>query len=182
MQQQITAHRTELVISGPTSPSVPVRLTSSVVTEVIRAARQSLLIVSFAAYGVADVIHELTNAAADGIHIDLVLEGSAEDGGTLRGGTGAPAAFASLRDHAIFWYWPAHRRPAAGNSRAALHAKIITADTHTALISSANLTDRALSSNLEVGVVLHDPNVIERLVQHFAVLMSPQANQLERLA
>ncbi|MEH1129592.1 DISARM system phospholipase D-like protein DrmC [Micromonospora sp. CPCC 206061] len=181
LQQRADADRTELVISGPTSASVPVRLTSSVVIEVVRAARDSLLIVSFAAYGVADVVRELADAAARDVRIDLVLEGTAADGGTLRGNASASDAFAALRDRARFWYWPAQHRPVTGNSRAALHAKIIAADTRAALISSANLTDRALSHNLEVGVVLHDPHVVKRLVQHFLALMSPPFEQLQRL-
>lgn len=181
VHQQVAARRTELVITGPTSPSVPVRLTSSVVTEVIRGARTSLLVVSFAAYGVAEVISELTAAVGRGVHIDLVLESSADDGGALRGAGGASATFARLRNRATFWHWPAARRPQAGNSRAALHAKIIAADGRTALISSANLTDRALSSNLEVGVVLHDPDVVQRLVEHFTALMSQTAGPLEPL-
>lgn len=180
IQQQAAARRADLVISGPTSPSVPVRLTSSVVVEVIRAARSSLLIVSFAAYGVAEVIAELAAASARGVRIDLVLEGTAADGGALRGLTGASAAFSQLADHATFWHWPAHRRPTAGKSRSALHAKIIAADTTTALISSANLTDRALSTNLEVGVVLKDPGVVQRLILHFEALMNPSAGVLER--
>lgn len=181
IRQASEARRTELVISGPTSPAVAVRLTSSVVIEVLRAARQSLLVVSFAAYGVAEVIAELTAAADRGVRIDLVLEGTAEDGGTLRGRTGSSAAFAELRGRAIFWHWPAHRRSVAGATRAALHAKLIAADTTAALISSANMTDRALSANLEVGVLLRDPDVVARLVRHFAALMGPNNPVLERL-
>ncbi|WP_091081813.1 hypothetical protein [Micromonospora nigra] len=45
------ARRTELAVSGPTSAAVPVGLTSSVIVEVIRAARSRLLVASFAAYG-----------------------------------------------------------------------------------------------------------------------------------
>ncbi|SCF04167.1 PLD-like domain-containing protein [Micromonospora coriariae] len=170
--QAATRRRTELVISGPTSPTVSVRLTSSVVIEVVRTARESLLIVSFAAYGVAEVVAELAAAANRGVRINLVLEGTADDGGALRGSVGASAAFAELHNQANFWHWPARYRTAAGASRAALHAKIIAADTSTALISSANLTDRALSTKLEVGVVLHDPTIVDRLVQHFTALMS----------
>ncbi len=180
LQQQSASRRTDLVISGPTSPSVPVRLTSSVVVEVIRAARRSLLIVSFAAYGVAEVIAELAAASVRGVRIDLILEGTSAAGGTLHGPTGASAAFSQLTNSATFWHWPAHRRPTAGKSRSALHAKIIAADTAIALISSANLTDRALSTNLEVGVVLKDPVVTQRLVQHFEALMNPNAGVLER--
>jgi putative cardiolipin synthase len=56
-----------------------------------------------------------------------------------------------LANSATFWHWPAHRRPAEGKSRSAPHAKIIAADTAIALISSADRTDRALSTNLEEG-------------------------------
>ena len=113
------------------------RLTSSVVVELIRSARASLLVVSFAAYGVPEVVAELRAAADRGVRIDLVLESSAADGGALRGTTGAEAAFTTLRDRAAFWHWPARHRPAVGNSRAALHAKIIAVDQRTALITSA---------------------------------------------
>jgi phosphatidylserine/phosphatidylglycerophosphate/cardiolipin synthase-like enzyme len=182
VHQQAAARRTELVVSGPVSPSVPVRLTSSVVVEVIRAARASLLVVSFAAYGVPEVVAELLAATRRGVHVNLILESSTGDGGTLRGATGASAAFAQLRDRAIFWHWPAHRRQAAGNSRAAMHAKIITVDDSAAMITSANLTDRAMSNNLEVGVVLRDPEPVRRLVAHFTALMDPRTGSLERLS
>ncbi|WP_431880738.1 DISARM system phospholipase D-like protein DrmC [Micromonospora chalcea] len=169
---QAAAHRTELVVSGPTSPAVPVRLTSSVVVEVVRAARASLLVVSFAAYGVPEVVDELVPAADRGVRVDLVLESSADDGGTLRGSSGASAAFRKLDSQATFWRWAARTRFAAGTSRPAMHAKIVAADSATALVSSSNLTDRGLSDNLEVGVVLHEPEVVRRLVEHFSALMT----------
>ena len=181
VHRRASAQRTELVVSGPTTSSVPVRLTSSVVIQVIRAAQRSLLIVSFAAYGVVDVVTELLAAAGRGVHIDLILEGTADEGGALRGQTGAAAVFEKLREQAVFWHWPADRRPVAGSSRAALHAKIIAADTGLALISSANLTDRALSSNIEVGVVLREREVVERLVQHFTALMRTDTGPLRHL-
>ncbi|MDG4807229.1 DISARM system phospholipase D-like protein DrmC [Micromonospora sp. WMMD1120] len=181
VHRQAVAHRAELVVSGPISAAVPVRLTSSVVIEVIRAARASLLVVSFAAYGVPEVVAELVAAASRGVQVDLVLESSAEDGGTLRGSSGASAAFRKLDSQATFWHWPARTRFSAGASRPAMHAKIVAADSATALVSSSNLTDRGLSDNLEVGVVLHDPEVVRRLVQHFATLMIPRIGPLRRL-
>ena len=184
VRQRADAHRPTLVVSGPSTASVPVRLTSSVIVEVIRAARERLLVVSFAAYGVAEVVRELAAAADRGVHLDLVLEdahapGGAGGKGAAGGlGGGAASAFAALRDRATFWHWPTERRPVAGSSRASLHAKLVAADASVALISSANLTDRALSSNLEVGVVLRDPHVVSRLVAHFAALMAPTASAL----
>ncbi|BCJ57153.1 DISARM system phospholipase D-like protein DrmC [Micromonospora endophytica] len=181
LHQRMAARRTELAVSGPTSTAVPVRLTSSVVVEVIRAARSRLLVASFAAYGVAEVIAELRSAASRGVHIDLILESSAEDGGALRGSASAAGTFAALRNRATFWHWPAARRAASGNPQAALHAKLIAADSNVALISSANLTDRALSHNIEVGVFLHDPEVVRKLVAHFQALADPRTGVLQRL-
>lgn len=173
------ANRATLAISGPSSDSVPVRLTSSVVTEIIRSAQHSLLVVSFAAHGIPEVINDLAAAAGRGVHIDLILEDTTEAGGTLRGPTGAAEAFNRLRRQATFWQWPAHHRPSTGSSRAALHAKVIAADRAVALVSSANLTDRALSTNLEIGVVIRDPHLVTRLVTHFTTLMNPASGPLQ---
>jgi phosphatidylserine/phosphatidylglycerophosphate/cardiolipin synthase-like enzyme len=179
--RRAVARRTGLVVSGPVSPSVPVRLTSSVVIEVIRSARRSVLVVSFAAYGVAEVVAELAAAADRGVRTDLVLESSVDGGGALRGRGDASAAFAALRDRATFWHWPAGRRSADG-ARAALHAKLVAADSQAALVGSANLTDRAMSDNLEVGILLRDPDVVRRLVSHFTALMDTRTGPLEPLS
>ena len=86
------------------------------------------------------------------MQIDLILESTDAEGGTLHGVFGASAAFATLRQHATFWTWPANRRPVVGQSHAALHAKLVAADERIALLGSANLTDKALAHNLELGV------------------------------
>ena len=62
------AWRSDVVVSGPVTDSAPVRLTSSVISEVIHDSRESLLVVSFAAFGVADVVRELEAAARRGVH------------------------------------------------------------------------------------------------------------------
>ena len=171
--------RTEIVISGPASDSVPLRLTSSVVTELIHDSQKSLLIVSFAAFGIADVINELELAVRRGVRIDLVLESTTAHGGTLHGTVEASAAFQAIRDYSHFWVWPADHRPVVGTSRAALHAKFVAADERIALVGSANLTDKALASNLELGVIVRDPGVVRRMVGHFRALMNPGIGPLE---
>jgi putative cardiolipin synthase len=167
------AQRSDIVVSGPVSDGAPVRLTSSVISEVIHECRESLLVVSFAAFGVADVVRELERAAQRGVRIDLVLESTVEHGGTLHGTLGPSAAFETLRQRATFWTWPADRRPVVGASRAALHAKVVASDERIAFLGSANLTDKALAYNLEVGVIIRDPDVVRRIVRHFRSLMKP---------
>jgi putative cardiolipin synthase len=179
VQADAAARRSEVVVSGPASSSVPVRLTSAVISGVIRDCRTSLLIVSFAAFGVMGVIAELHHAAERGVRIDLVLESAEADGGALHGPLGASAAFEAIRRKATFWAWPAARRPMTGASRAAMHAKLVAADAKVALLSSANLTDKALGDNLEVGLLVRDPDVVRRIVGHFRSLMRPGIGPLE---
>jgi phosphatidylserine/phosphatidylglycerophosphate/cardiolipin synthase-like enzyme len=145
----------QVAVSGPLSASVPARLTSGVATEVIRSAETSLLIASFAAHGARDVVAEIGRAADRGVRVDLLLEES----------THASSAFAALPGRVRLW----HRAGSPG----VLHAKLIAADRHTALLGSANLTDRALSHNIELGVVLRDRRVVGALVDHFRWLLDP---------
>ena len=175
------ARRSDIVISGPVSDSEAIRLTGSVISELIHDCRESLLIVSFAAFGVTEVVQELARAVRRGVRIDLVLETTAEEGGALRGPVGAAAAFQAIRQDATFWTWPAARRPAIGASRAALHAKLVAADQRVALLGSANLTDKALALNLELGVIIRDPEVVRRMVRHFRSLMRPGDGVLQSL-
>lgn len=131
--------------------------------EVIRSATTSLLIASFAAHGARDVVREIGQAVDRGVHVDLLLEES----------TQAAAAFAALPRGVRIW----HRVGAVG----VLHAKLIAADRHTALLGSANLTDRALSDNIELGVVLRDPQLVKGLVDHFHWLLTPEHNIMRQV-
>ncbi|MFD6996256.1 DISARM system phospholipase D-like protein DrmC [Streptomyces mirabilis] len=150
------------VVSGPLSAAISARLTSGVVQEVIRSADASLLIASFAAHGAEDVVAEIAEAVDRGVHVDLLLEES----------TQASAAFAALPRSVAVW----HRMASAG----VLHAKLIAADRHTAFLGSANLTNRALTDNIELGVVLRDPAVVGPLVDHFRWLISPENGIMRR--
>src|SRR5258708_26545739 len=77
------ARSSDVVVSGPSSDSEAVRLTSSVIGELVHDCRESLLIVTFAAFGVAEVVPQLQLAVRPGVRIDIVSAGSAEKGGAL---------------------------------------------------------------------------------------------------
>jgi hypothetical protein len=106
----------QVAVSGPMSASIPARLTSGVAVEVIRSAHTSLLIASFAAHGARNVVAEIGRAVSRGVRVDLLLEES----------TQASATFAALPDHVHVW----HRVGSSG----VLHAELIAADRHTALV------------------------------------------------
>ncbi|MGW0517137.1 DISARM system phospholipase D-like protein DrmC [Crossiella sp. NPDC003009] len=170
------SRRASLVVSGPTDFHAPTRLTRPAALEVVASARDRVLLVSYVTHGMAELIEELQRAAIRGVGIDFVLEGKWKQGGTVSGGRTGETVFAPLRGHARFWRWPAQNRKELNaltvqKSRPALHAKIIVADARCALLSSANLTDRAYSRNLEVGVLLRDPDLVGRLDGHFRRLI-----------
>ncbi len=159
----------DIVWTGPASAEVPVRRTLAVLLEVIRAARQRLTVVSFAAYRVEDMTVELRAAAARGVDIRLILETEKDSRSALS--VDAAAAFTALRDVATFWIWPAELRPGAERRRIAQHAKASLADDRVAFITSANLTGQALHDNMELGVVVTGGPVPRRLDAHFRQLM-----------
>ena len=152
------------VWTGPDAGQ-PVRLTASVIAEVIDAAQERLLVISFAAYKIPQVLAGLAAAAQRGVIVDIVLETAEDSGGALS--FDQLPAFASLHGVRV-WHWPADRRPKAGGS---LHAKAIVADDAVALVTSANLTGHALAHNIELGLLAHDRSAASDITAHVAGLM-----------
>lgn len=170
LEQEQHRESVDIVWTGPTTTEVPVRLTREALIDVIRAAHEKLIIVSFAAYKVEAIISELTVAADRGVGIRLILETDEVGGGTLT--VDAADAFSPLRTVAEFYVWPAEKRPALEHGKASLHAKAAIADDHTALVTSANLTGHALTQNMELGLLVRGGPIPKRLAAHFQQLMS----------
>jgi phosphatidylserine/phosphatidylglycerophosphate/cardiolipin synthase-like enzyme len=134
----------DVVWTGPESGVTTSRLTAATVTGLIGSARRELLLVSYAARTEPAIGAALDNAAARGVDITLVTESTADNPAFHAQGIPFPGLSARrLR-------WPRSRRPAG----AALHAKIIVVDDSIALVTSANLTGRAMETNLECGILI----------------------------
>jgi len=138
------------------------RLTAAVLHELIAGARARILLVSFAAHTVASVAADLRGAAERGVGIDVVFETARDSDGGYDAADDRPFGdIVGIRR----WRWPAERRA----RHALLHAKALVIDGRRALVGSANLTHRALTANLELGVLIDDPAVagaIELHVKH----------------
>jgi phosphatidylserine/phosphatidylglycerophosphate/cardiolipin synthase-like enzyme len=161
----------DVVWTGPATIEVPVRLTREVLLDVIASASSSLILVSFAAYKVADVSSAIEGAAKRGVDVRLVLETGEADGGALKG-KGAAAAFGDLAGLVSFYEWPLENREVLpGGGRGAMHAKAALADEDTALVTSGNLTEYALTANMELGLLIRGGPVPRRLARHFRQLM-----------
>jgi phosphatidylserine/phosphatidylglycerophosphate/cardiolipin synthase-like enzyme len=170
VRNERTEETIEIVWTGPHTPEVPLRLTREALIDVIRAAKRSLVVVSFAAYKVELVVSELSKAAERGVDVRLVLEQAQQEGGVLT--FAAAGAFKDLREKAGFYIWPLAKRPVLERGRAALHAKAAVADDHTAFVTSANLTGQAISENMELGILIRGGSTPRRLANHFAALMA----------
>lgn len=161
----------DIVWTGPVTDEVPVRHTRQVLLDVIDAAHQHLVLVSFAAYRVEPIVDALAGAAARGVQVDLVLETALASGGRLT--VDAADAFATIAGSVAFHVWPAERRPVhPTGGLASLHAKAAIADDHTALVTSANLTGSAIGANMELGLLVRGGPVPRRLAQHFQQLIA----------
>jgi phosphatidylserine/phosphatidylglycerophosphate/cardiolipin synthase-like enzyme len=158
-----------VVWTGPASYEVPVRATSAVLTDVIAEARHSLIVVSFAAYKVANIVEALRAAAERNVTVRLVLESVADSQGKLT--HDAKLAFDALPEGVEFYVWPAERRVTKAGSHAAMHAKCAIADRRIAFVTSANLTGAAMTENMELGLVVRGGDVPRRIAAHFNALI-----------
>ncbi|HWT94811.1 MAG TPA: DISARM system phospholipase D-like protein DrmC [Solirubrobacteraceae bacterium] len=144
------------------------RLTASVLHELVAGARERILLVSYAAYTLSDLAADLADAVARDCTVDVVFETEEDSSGGYHGPHSTPfGAVEGIRR----WRWPADQRPAG----AALHAKLLVVDGCRALLGSANLTHRALSANLEAGLLVRDPEVAGELESHVLGLMKAGA-------
>lgn len=166
------ARRTlELVWTGPAPAGCALRRTDQALLEVIGRARRKLLIVSFAAYDVAQVRDSLLAAEARGVEIVLVLESKEQSGGKVT--FDGALALGDIGERATVLVWPLERRPRDAQGRTGtLHAKCAVADEDILFVSSANLTGHALTLNMELGVLVTGGEVPRDVVRHFAALVA----------
>lgn len=165
----------ELVLSGPEVAELPSRDTAAVFRQMLRDAKQEILVTGYAVHGGSELFAE----AAARLDVDPTLSM------TLvvdfrRGHDTTATSILARRLTEEFWkrHWPkATRRPKLlydprgldpdPKCRAAMHAKVVVIDRKTAFISSANLTERAQERNIEVGVLLRDESIASGLAAYF---------------
>ncbi|GEL18368.1 DISARM system phospholipase D-like protein DrmC [Pseudonocardia asaccharolytica] len=161
------AERIESVWSGPRSHAVPVRATAQVLAEVVGEATGELLLMAYSAREHPPVLAALTAARARGVRVSIVVE-------TLQGAAGAlagtePAAAFRTVPGVELWHWPPGARPEHG---AWMHAKVAVADRRALLVSSANLTQSGIATNIEAGVLVRGGHAPRRAAEHIGRLIA----------
>jgi phosphatidylserine/phosphatidylglycerophosphate/cardiolipin synthase-like enzyme len=164
-EQQQAEVRVESVWSGPDTHRVPVRATARALLDLIGEAQRELLMLTYSAKPYPPVLEALAAAVARDVAVTVVVE-TLQGAGSALGGAEPAAAFASVRDVAL-WHWPVGQR---GETGAKMHAKIAVADRRVLLVSSANLTASGATRNIEAGLLIRGGSAAARAAEHIAEL------------
>ncbi|WP_406699439.1 DISARM system phospholipase D-like protein DrmC [Singulisphaera sp. Ch08] len=161
----------ELVWTGPDVGVVPFRRTEQAVLQVIDSAGWRLLVVSYAVYNIPRICEALVRAAARGVVLTVVVEAAEKSAGreaynTLR------ALGPAVASHSSVYLWPHEHRPRDENGRAGLlHVKCVAGDGRWLFVSSANLTEYAFTTNMELGVLITGGEQPAQVQAHFERLV-----------
>lgn len=166
-ERHANSERIEAVWSGPISHDVPVRSTTQALVDLVHEATSELLLMTYSAKPHPPVIDALTDARSRGVLVSVVVETLQGAGGALAGVEPA-AAFIQVPGIEL-WHWPPAARTEHG---AKMHAKIAVADRRTLLVSSANLTQSGISTNIEAGVLVHGGHAPRRAAEHVKQLIA----------
>jgi phosphatidylserine/phosphatidylglycerophosphate/cardiolipin synthase-like enzyme len=156
----------ELLWTGPSTATVPIRQTEQALIQVIQSAKKDLFIVSYVAYAVPSVVEALCDAQERNVVLNFLLEQSQEAGGKVT--TDSIATLKKKLPAAHFHVW---KQPNADKT-AAVHAKCAVADGEVAMITSANLTGKAMNENMELGILINGGPVPKQLSDHLYALVT----------
>ncbi|MFI4971360.1 MAG: DISARM system phospholipase D-like protein DrmC, partial [Hyphomicrobiales bacterium] len=145
---------TQVVWTGPKVDGSFLRATREVVREIIRGARGDLLVVGYWITArddgegiIEELIASLGDAVGRGVTVTIIIDERVRPDGRDNRRilvSAWPAGVALPR--ILTWRLPADEQ------HLKLHAKVLVADQHDALVTSANLTSYAMDRNMEMGV------------------------------
>lgn len=160
----------ELVWTGPTE-DVPLRLTSQVLLQLIKEAREEILIVSFAFYNIPEVVEALSTAITQGRRLKIVAETPDESEGKVAYGALSTLGDKLVRQSQVY-FWPKDKRPVDSQGRhGTLHVKCAVADDDVTYITSANLTGYAMRLNMELGTLIRSKEFARQAKEHIEGLI-----------
>ena len=173
------AHIVDTVWTGPDVAGSEVRRTEAVVREIVASAERELLIVGYwlvtSTPQIRALIGLLTDKARDGVQVRFVFDPGEKSHGSdnfeaLSGQW--PPGLAGAPRRVFSWgegLTKAKNKSGEHYDRK-LHAKVIVADRHDVLVTSANLTQAGLLENLEMGLRVQGP-MAGAVVNHFDLLI-----------
>lgn len=165
-EETLREQTVELVLTGPSTPFVSTRRTEQVLLDLINGANRELFLVSFVTYHWPPIIEALQNAVTRHVCVNVLLEASEADGGTLE--NDPSTILRKLVPQASIYQWTSRTEEFLGGK---VHAKIAVADAKTAFVTSANLTGHAMEKNFEAGVLVDGGEIPRDLSSHIQGLI-----------
>lgn len=164
----------EFVWTGPLPEGSLFRRTDQALLQMIREAKQSLTIVSFAIYKIPEIVEALHRAESRGVQITFIFEMPEVSDGKIAYGPLASLG-SNLLQQSKLLIWSKEKRPVNNEGKTgSLHAKFAIVDEQKLLISSANLTNYAMTLNMEMGVLIHSSKFVLEAVQHIDRLITQE--------
>ncbi len=169
----------QLALSGPQCNSQPLRTTAATFSSLVSEAQSHVLVTGYVAVNAKKLLEPLAHFLDGGPNRTamLVLDFQRGKDSTV------PEEFVARRADE-FWdtEWPGStRRPKLcydtrslamdPKLRTSMHAKVVVADRRTLFVTSANLTHRAHTDNIEIGLVLRHAPTAMAVVDYFEGLM-----------
>lgn len=169
----------EFVWTGPDSRYIPLRRTHQALLQLVEEATNSLHIVSFAVYKAEAIVKALVASLDRGVDVAIYLETpDASQGKVAFNPIGALGS--ELARRASLFVWPLEKRSLSETGRhGSLHAKLALADNRRLLVSSANLTQYAMTLNMESGVLVSGGDIPDKVARHLSYLV--ESGQFQRL-
>jgi phosphatidylserine/phosphatidylglycerophosphate/cardiolipin synthase-like enzyme len=168
----------EVVWTGPEVSRIPVRRTEQVLLQLIRSSVKELTLISFAVYKVPTLTEALVAALERGVQVRIIAETSEGDDFApfgVKAGLGKEIAA-----RADVYEWDKAKRPRDKTGRhGSLHMKVAIADRQHLFITSANLTNYALSLNMEMGLLVHSQALSSQVAEHLDQLIQQEILSLK---
>lgn len=168
--ERTSASTVQLVWTGPLVEGSFLRSTLPVMEEVIRGAKQRLLIVGYwlslygSQGGVQELIELIANAAKAGVTVTCVFDSGKKPYGDDNL-TALVRGWPDSVDLPTILAWDHN----SSDPHRKLHAKVLVADRRDSLVTSANLTQHAFDINMEMGVRVSG-RPARRIAKHFELL------------
>jgi phosphatidylserine/phosphatidylglycerophosphate/cardiolipin synthase-like enzyme len=174
------SHILDLVISGPDVQGIPMADTAASMHALVSTAAESVVVVGYAIHNGRTIFKQLAARMDEHLALDVkfLLNVPRHPTNTSEASLIALKFAHTFKDKE----WPGRRLPELyydprsletdSSKRASLHAKCVIVDRREALITSANFTDAARERNIEVGLCLRDPAMVQRIALYFHALIT----------
>ncbi len=153
----------ELVLSGPILPPFDLRRTDEALLQLIQLTSNRLTLMSFALYRLDRLSSALVDAVNRSVRVRMLVDAKAlkrTDINSLYG--------QFLRDNMEFFVWSANSQAnSMQGENGVFHAKAAIGDGYRLLVSSANLTENAMTANVELGVMIEGGELPARVESVF---------------